>query len=329
MTLGKTHLIIGGSVFIGCILARTLLDSTCKVVVVDDDTSQRFDQQEQDFKSYSEYFSFKGNITHSKSQNWIRDVLQGQSVVIWHLAANSDIKTGSVSPDIDAEKTFMTSVAVCNLIEALNVTSVNFASTSAVYGELTVDSKQFSEEMLCDPISYYGAGKLASEMFLKIACERKKVPLAVLRFANIVGSPATHGVIYDFINKLVLDPNQLYVLGNGTQVKTYLHVKSLVEMMIKVETSKVGGIYNLSPGDEGIEVREIAEMVAVHYGTAPKIEYEAQSYGWVGDVVRVLMSNDKYCQRFGDHYFSSKDSIHKAIHEIFNQLSIPFFCHEI
>ena len=132
MTLGKTHLIIGGSGFIGCILARTLLDSTCKVVVVDDDTSQRFDQQEQDFKSYSEYFSFKGNITHSKSQNWIRDVLQGQSVVIWHLAANSDIKTGSVSPDIDAEKTFMTSVAVCNLIEALNVTSVNLASTSAV-----------------------------------------------------------------------------------------------------------------------------------------------------------------------------------------------------
>ena len=329
MITDNTHLVIGGSGFIGSVLCETLLEFGCQVVVVDDDTSMRFDLQASTFTRYPNYVAFKGSVTLLETQNWIKEHLQDHAIVIWHLAANSDIKAGSSFPDIDAEKTLMTSIAVCKLVDALNVVSVNFASTSAVYGELSLGEELFTEESNCDPISYYGASKFASEKFLKIACVRKNIGLAILRFANIVGSPATHGVIVDFVNKLVKNPGQLEVLGNGTQVKTYVHVRSLVDIMINVENSKKGGIYNLSSGDAGIEVREIAEMVSGHFGTSPKLIFEIQSYGWIGDVVKVLMSNDKYCRKFGVQIDSSRESIHRAIHEIFDQLKIPFSCSDI
>ena len=56
--------------------------------------------------------------------------------------------------------------------------------------------------------------------------------LRIFRFPNVVGTPATHGVILDFINKLIKNPNKLEVLGDGTQQKSYLHVSELISGMI-------------------------------------------------------------------------------------------------
>jgi hypothetical protein len=51
--------------------------------------------------------------------------------------------------------------------------------------------------------------------------------VVIFRFANIVGARVRHGVLYDFIMKLRKDPRRLEVLGDGTQLKSYLYVNVL------------------------------------------------------------------------------------------------------
>ena len=51
----------------------------------------------------------------------------------------------------------------------------------------------------------------------------------ILRYANIVGPRSNHGVIIDFVNKLRKNPNELEILGDGSQKKSYLHVYDAVD----------------------------------------------------------------------------------------------------
>ena len=113
------------------------------------------------------------------------------------------------------------------------VKSIHFASSSAIYGD-------FGETKIHEaigpllPISNYGAMKLASEAQIAAAAESLLEQVNIFRFPNVVGIPATHGVIFDFVNKLINDPNQLHVLGNGTQQKAYLHAADLIDAMLLI-----------------------------------------------------------------------------------------------
>ena len=91
------------------------------------------------------------------------------------------------------------------------------------------------------PLSNYGAMKLASEALCFAAYENFLNNLRVFRFPNVVGCPATHGVIKDFLKKLDKDENCLNVLGNGSQEKSYLHVSDLIKAMIYLSDTNLRG----------------------------------------------------------------------------------------
>src|SRR4030095_14803418 len=114
-----------------------------------------------------------------------------------------------------------------------------------------------------NPISNYGAMKLASEAQICAALEGHSGRASVFRFPNFVGAPATHGVIFDFIHKLRANPEHLEVLGDGTQQKAYLHVAELVEAMLFIarEAKDKVAILNIGPPDAGVSVKSIAEDV--------------------------------------------------------------------
>ena len=120
-----------------------------------------------------------------------------------------------------------------NLLEvAKNILlKISFTSSSAVYGDYGKKTIEENDGPLM-PISNYGAMKLASEALCFSAYEGFLEKLRIFRLPNVVGTPATHGVILDFIKKLVKNPKKLNVLGNGEQQKSYLHVNDLVEGMI-------------------------------------------------------------------------------------------------
>ena len=86
--------------------------------------------------------------------------------------------------------------------------------------------------------------------------------LYIYRFPNVVGTPATHGILFDFISRLNVDATFLKVKGNGNQTKQYLYVDDLINAMIIGSSSlnEQRNILNIGPSDNGITVKEIAEL---------------------------------------------------------------------
>ena len=196
-----------------------------------------------------------------------------------------------------------------------------FASSSAVYGDLgeLLISENSAPLM---PISNYGAMKLSSEAILSSHVEQNNTNLIIYRFPNVVGYPATHGVIFDFINKLIKTPDTLKVLGNGTQNKAYLHVKDLIEAMLFIRDTidKKRLIINIGPPDKGITVKEIAEITRDFVSPNATIEFGQTNKGWVGDVPKFYYDTS-LLKSFGfKKVSSSKEAIRISVKEIFNQL---------
>lgn len=203
--------------------------------------------------------------------------------MVYHLAANSDIQKGGKDPLVDYNLTFNTTFNVLQLLKEFDVKKFFFASTSAIYGE-TYDVLNEDYGPL-KPVSNYGAGKLASEAFISAFSSTYGIQTWITRFPNVVGERFTHGVIYDFINKLRNNPEELEVLGNGEQCKPYVYVKDLVEAILYVidHAEEKYNVYMIG-SDSRTKVKEIAAMVIEEMGLNAKIRYTGGDRGWVGDV---------------------------------------------
>jgi UDP-glucose 4-epimerase len=246
--------------------------------------------------------------------------LEGRIEEVWHLAANSDIAAGGADLHVDMRDTLMTTTGVLETMRALGLTSLNFASSSAVYGDLGGRAVTEADGPL-EPISNYGAMKLASEAQIRAACETFLDRANIFRFANVVGVPATHGVILDFVRKLTADPHRLQVLGDGAQQKPYLHVGDLVDAMLALSERLAGGfnLVNVGPDDDGITVREIAEATAAAVSPQARIEYGTTRGGWPGDVPRFRYATDKARSLGWRCGCSSQAAVRRAVAEIVEQ----------
>ncbi len=242
---------------------------------------------------------------------------------VWHLAANSDIPAGVDDPGVDIKDTFLTTFHLLNESKRRNIKKFNFSSSSAVYGDW--GNKPLKESLgPLKPISNYGAMKLASEAQICAATESFLEESNIFRFPNVVGVPATHGVILDFFNKLRLTPHCLQVLGNGLQKKSYLHVSELVDAMLFVSNLPKRGnrveIVNIGCSDSGILVRDIAEIIVNLMSPSANIVYGKDDRGWLGDVPRFFYDTS-YLQKLGwSPKLSSREAVELAAKEIFDGL---------
>lgn len=327
MSMPRVQLVVGGAGFIGTSLVRSLEQKQLHVLCVDNNLSNNLDRFRKNYLTHPLVEIVYGDINDNRVCDLLAAKLKDTNIDVWHLAANSDIRLGSTNASLDAVNTFQSTVSVCNLLEKLKVSSVNFASTAAVYGELS-NSELFSETSNCRPISYYGVAKLAAEWYLSLTCDRLQIPLLIFRFANIVGVPATHGVMFDLLTKLSSNPEVLNVLGDGSQLKSYLYVNDLVQMMTNLLDAQMKGIYNLGPGDNGMTVNGIVDLILKHLITRPKVQYGETPRGWLGDSMNSLMSTNKYQAEFGENSYSSKEAIHKALHEIAIEVGLSVVCRD-
>jgi UDP-glucose 4-epimerase len=325
----KKHVIAGGAGFIGLNLARHLLrDQQSQVVILDNHSNShpkelKLLQIEQ--QSTGQLKSIKVDISDYQSLCSIVDDIDAKEFAVdggstvWHLAANSDIPSGISNPAIDLRDTFMTTYNLLRLCKERGVKKFIFASSSAIYGDHgeTVIKEDTAPLM---PISNYGAMKLASEAICFAAKHDFLEDLYVFRFPNVVGTPATHGVIYDFVKKLKRDPSQLTVLGDGTQKKSYLHVNDLIRAMTylseTVDFKDETPIFNLGPSQDSITVREIAECVKANTSPNAVIRYGEVSYGWKGDIPRFSYNIDKALSHGWQPKLDSRAAIELAVKQI-------------
>jgi len=241
---------------------------------------------------------------------------------VWHMAANSDIPAGISDPAIDLRDTFMTTYNTLEVMKQHQIPVLAFASTSAVYGDL---GERLLDENIGPlfPISNYGAMKLASEALISASVESFLQTAYIYRFPNVIGTPATHGVLLDFIEKLKKTPDHLEVLGNGSQRKGYLHVEDLIEAMLAIQKLSKESLnyFNIGAGDEGIYVKYIAQIVVDAVSPGAHIQYGQGDKGWVGDVPRFQYSTEKLRKLGWTPSLNSTQAVRLAVEQILAQQS--------
>jgi UDP-glucose 4-epimerase len=213
---------------------------------------------------------------------------------LYLFAANPDIAAAVQDPGIDFwQGTYLTH----NVLEAMRINDVpriTYASGSGVYGDRGVHEVDEDFGPLI-PVSTYGASKLACESMLAAYAHMFGIDAVVFRFANVVGPRQTHGVTYDFVRRLLEDPTQLRILGDGTQSKSYIHVSDVVAAMLTLTDRGWNGfdVFNAGTGDY-ITVTEIADLVVSRLGLAEvRYDYAGGARGWKGDVPIVRFRSDK------------------------------------
>lgn len=320
LTSAESICIVGGAGFIGSHFTDVLLGapSTRRVTIFDNFSSgspRHIEQHRDDGR----LIVINGDAADVRATE---DAVRGHELVI-HLASNPDIARAVNEPEIDFyQGTLLTN----NVVEAMRRTGVRrllYASGSGVYGERgAAVLKEDSVPLL--PVSTYGASKLAGEALIASYCAMFGLSACVFRFANVVGARQTHGVGFDFLRRLRMDPSRLRILGDGRQSKSYVHVSDVVSAALLANASAGEGfhVWNVAT-DDAITVTEIAEMAAGRLGLdpAPEWEYTGGDRGWKGDVPVVRLDNSRIKAMGWKPRFNSCDAMRRALDEMAVELT--------
>ncbi len=276
--MAETFFVTGAAGFIGSNLADRLLSLGHHVVGYDN------------FSTGQERF-LEQALGHPCFRLVRGDLLDGDGLaramdgcgLVFHLAANADVRFGTDHPRRDLEQN---TIATWNVLEAMRrhqIRRIVFSSTGSVYGEAPVIP---TPENCPFPVqtSLYGASKLAAEGLIAAYCEGFGMEGLIFRFVSILGERYSHGHVFDFYQQLLAHPDFLRVLGNGRQRKSYLYVQDCVDAILKAvdEVRERVTILNLGT-DEYCEVNDSIGWICGHLGLSPRLEYTGGERGWIGD----------------------------------------------
>ena len=261
----KLILVTGGAGFIGSNLVDALLAGSHRVRVIDN-----FSKGKKEFLSQ--------NLSNPSLEIVNADLLEVEVCkkavagcdAVFHLAANADVRHGWDHPLVDIQQN---TIVTQSLLESCRIEGVRkfvFSSTGSVYG----DAKQIPTTEECPfPVqtSLYAASKLASEGLIGAYAEAGFIDATIFRFVSILGPRYTHGHVFDFVKQLLTDPTKLFVLGDGTQTKSYLHVNDCVAALVQSLTWHNSlGIFNLGT-TEVVQVRESIALIVDALKCNPEI----------------------------------------------------------
>ena len=315
------HIVFGGQGFIGQNLIKCLLAGEHGLVLSIDKNIWGLDF-EKTVSTSNSFLSLNLDIciNYEEILHEIKTLNPGEDVVVWHLAANSDIQKGVNDLNVDLQDTFLTTVKILDICKYFKFRNINFASSSAVYGDWG-GGQSYKETDLTQPISNYGAMKLASEAVLSASHVSFMSKVNIFRFPNVIGAPATHGVIADFIKKLIATKSSLEVLGDGNQNKPYLHVDDLVSAMLFLFDNTLDGfhVHNIASNSKNVYVHEIAREVVSAINPSAKIKFGSTKGGWTGDVPQVCFNTEKLNALGWTASMSGHEAVKKTILQIIKE----------
>jgi len=285
--------VVGGAGFIGSHVVRTLLqrDGVEGVVVYDNFSSGRRWHLD----------TYAADVRLQIVEGEIHDLerlvaaVAGATTIV-HLASNPDIARAMTDPTIDFEQGTALTHCVVEAARRQSVQLVLYASGSGVYGDLA-ELEAREDHGPLEPVSTYGASKLAGEALLASYCHMFGLRGRACRFGNVVGPNQTHGVGFDFVRKLLTDPTRLEILGDGRQSKSYVHVDDVIAALLLVGEQRQPpyAVYNVATGDY-ITVAEIAALAIECVGLEPAavhLAYRGGDRGWQGDVPVVRIATER------------------------------------
>ncbi len=307
-------IVTGVAGFIGSNLADRLLELGHTVVGVDNLSTG----QDSFIKHLSSSPCFSFYEEDLVTSNILTDIFSGADIV-FHLAANADIRDGLNHPFKDLEQNTIATFRVLEAMRSLNIRRVVFSSTAAALGEPEI----FPTPESCSiPVqtSLYGASKMACEGLISSYCEGFGFEGYVFRFVSILGPRYPHGHVFDFVKQLLENENRLIILGDGTQRKSYLHVFDCVNALINIaidmraaeNTKHHFQAYHLGVEDYCM-VSQSAGWIIDELKLSPRIEYTGGSRGWVGDNPFVFLDVQKAISTGWTPKFGIEESIRETV----------------
>jgi len=300
---GKRLVVTGGAGFVGSHLCERLADDNDVVAV--DDLSNGEREWVPDGVELVE-----GDLT---DPDVAAAAITADVDAVFHFAADKN----AARDDIDQyRRNNRLTEAVVERMHEVGVSKIAFTSSSTVYGEAPRPTPEDYAPM--EPISIYGASKLAEESLLSVYAHSHDFTVWVYRFANIVGPRLQIGaVIPDFVDKLEDDPTTLTILGDGRQEKSYMHVEDCLDAMVHVveHADAPFNVYNLGTRTT-TSVTTIADIVAEEMGLDPEYEFTGGERGWVGDVPRMRLSVEKLSALGWEPSGSSDDAVRRSVREL-------------
>jgi UDP-glucose 4-epimerase len=251
-------LVTGGAGFIGSNLVDELLDRGDDVVVIDNLATGR-----------------RANLDAALARGArlvvedIRDAALGRSLleqerpeVVFHLAAQMDVRVSAARPVYDAE---VNVIGTINMLEAARESGARrfvFASTGgAIYGE--TDVLPTPEDAPINSEAPYGQAKYSAEGYCDLWRRLHGLSTVSLRFGNVYGPRqdplGEAGVVAIFCGKL-RDRSQPTVFGDGRQTRDYIYVKEVVEAALSASANEVSGPFNVGTGTES-SVLDLVEVL--------------------------------------------------------------------
>jgi UDP-glucose 4-epimerase len=272
---GQRALVTGGAGFIGSHIVDRLVASGHSVCVVDDLST-----------------GSAGNIPPGPQLQRVDicDLVALQDVVtrfrpevVFHTAAQTDVRRSVREPDFDARVNVLGGLNVLRAGIASGARRIVYASSAAVYG--TPAKMPVPETHPTNPISEYGASKLAFEHYLSAYAARGLIEYAALRYANVYGprqrSDGEAGVVSTFTRQM-LAREPVTIFGDGTKTRDYVYVGDVVEATIRAAAGPSGVVANLGWGRQTSDL-ELFRAVAAATGYRNEPIYAADR---PGDIAR-------------------------------------------
>ena len=278
-----TAVITGGAGFIGSYIAEKLVENGTDTKVIDnlvtgkkENLSKCFDQDNFSFLEYD-----LGNL--DGIENHLGDV-----DILFHFAADPEVRTGYSKPEDSFEQNIVNTFNLLQKIKQSKIKKIVFASSSSVYGDAKIIPTN-EEYGPLSPISHYGASKLACEAMVSSFCHNYNIEGVILRLANVIGLRGRHGLIWDLVHKLKINQDELELLGDGKQTKSFIHISdaidgiffSLNNLQDKVEVFNLGS-------EDSVEIMDVAKIVCKNMGLNEiKINLTGgvdDGRGWKGDI---------------------------------------------
>jgi UDP-glucose 4-epimerase len=298
MSAGRSWCVVGGAGFIGSTLVgRLLAEERVDRVVVLDNLSSGSREMLGESLGDSRVDLIVGDCGDPEVSS---RALEGVDVVV-HLASNPDIARAVTEPEIDFSSGTLLTNSVVEAARTQGVNTIVYASGSGVYGDLG-DLEIPEDHGPLRPVSTYGASKLAGEALVCAYAHMFGLRGRAFRFANVVGPRQTHGVGYDFLNKLAGDPTRLEILGDGRQSKCYIAIADVLDAILGV-IDEPGDlpyeVFNVST-DDALSVDEIAAAACRASGLDPAavvFDHTGGRGGWNGDVPVVRLDTSRIRSR--------------------------------
>jgi UDP-glucose 4-epimerase len=267
----KRVLITGGCGFVGVNLAAALTKSGAYQVRVIDNESlgkrKHLDGIEAGF--------VLGDI---RNRDEVRGAMQGCEAVV-HLAADTRVIESIEDPQLNFDTNVIGTFNVLEVMRELGVSQfVNASTGGAILGEVDPPAH---ERMLPQPMSPYGASKLAVEGYCSAFSASYGLHAASLRFSNVYGPRSFHkGSVVAHFYKQILKGEPLVVYGDGSQVRDYVYVEDLCDGIISAIERNAAGVFQLGTGIPTTLNELIDEMRPVT-GMEFEVQYEPARAGEV------------------------------------------------